>query len=158
MSTAIATRAQEKEQRADVQYSVRDIQYRQRGDKLEKRTANLKPFRVLSYISSAINLVLALSFFPLVPLVGWLNFGHGNWATAWIPDVVLLQVLPAGYFIYWHFWFVAAVPALLGSLYWFKRSGDRKAKVLAVANAGAVVVYWVVRIALGALGIRPDIV
>ena len=125
---------------------------------MEKRTANLGALRVLSYVSSAVNLALALNFFPLVPLVGWLSFGHGNWATAWIPDVVILHVLPGGYFVYWHFWVLAAFPAFFGSLYWFKRSGDRKAKVLAVANAGAVVVYWVVRITLGILGIRPDIV
>jgi len=114
--------------------------------------------RLLTYIFSVINVLLALNYFPLVPLLGWLNFGHGDWATAWIPDAVILYVLPGAYFFYWHFWYVAAVPALLGSLYLFVRTRSRLAGVLAVVNGGAVLVYWAVRIILNIAGIRPDIV
>ena len=113
---------------------------------------------MLTYASSAINVLLALNFFPFVPFLGWLNLGHGDWATAWIPDALLLVVLPAGYFIYWHFWFVIAAPAFFGSLYLHRRTGNRNAKILAVVNAVTVVVFWVVRITLRILGIRPDIV
>jgi len=125
---------------------------------VEKETRNLKGLKVLAYTSSAIHVLLALNYFPVVPFLGWLNFGHGDWATAWIPDALLLVVLPAGYFIYWHFWFVIAAPAFLGSLYLYKRTGNRNTKILTVVNAVTVVIFWVVRITLGILDIHPDIV
>lgn len=118
----------------------------------------MKVFRRLTYACSALNVLLAFIVFPIVPLLGWLNYGHGNWVTSWIPEAVLLIWLPAAYYLYWHYWFVAAIPALAGSLYLIQRTANRSAKMLAVANAGAVVWLWAVRIAMGVLNIRPDIV
>jgi hypothetical protein len=89
--------------------------------------------------------------------LSWLTFGHAPRATAWIPDALLLLVLPAAYFAYWHYWFVAAMPASVASLLLFRRTRDGRAKWLVLLNVGAVILYWAVRIGMGILGIRPDI-
>lgn len=125
---------------------------------MAEETRGPKVFRVLVYAFSVFNVLLALNFFPLVPLLGWFNFGHAGWATAWIPEVILLVVLPAGYYIYWHFWFIVAGSALVCSLYLNRRVGSREAKVWAVVNGVTIVMYLVVRIILEVRGIRPDIV
>jgi len=109
-------------------------------------------------LSGTLNVILALNFFPVVPLLGWLNFGHAGWATAWIPDVVLLVLLPAGYFAYWHFWFAVAGLALACSAHVARRAESREARGWAAVNGAAIVLYVVVRIILAARGIRPDIV
>ena len=77
--------------------------------------------RAAMVLLGTINVVLVLNFWPVVPLLGWLNFGHAGWLTAWIPDVVLLTLLPAGYALYWHFWFVSAGLALACSAYVSRR-------------------------------------
>jgi hypothetical protein len=113
---------------------------------------------VIAYTFSALNILLALDFFPVVPCLGWLNFGHGNWATAWIPDFLLLSVLPAGYYLYWHFWFAFSVPAILASFTVYKRTGEKRARLLSVLNVATIAMFWAVRLALAVLAIRPDIV
>jgi hypothetical protein len=119
---------------------------------------DLKLLRLLMHLFGILNVVLALNFYPIVPLLGWLNFGHAGWATAWIPDVVLLVVLPAGYFIYWHFWFVVAGLALACSVYLSRRSGSRETRIWAVANGATILMYVVLRLCFALRGIRPDIV
>ncbi len=115
-------------------------------------------FRRLVPVLSVINLLLALNFFPLVPLLGWLNFGRAGWATAWIPDAVLLLILPAAYFFYWHYGcLVAGVPLALALWSW-KREGGQAARGWAILNAATIGVYLIVRIVLAVLGIRPDII
>ncbi len=121
-------------------------------------SSDTRVLRVVTYVTSAINLLLAFNYFPLVPLLSWLSYGHAPRITAWIPDALMLVVLPAAYFVYWHYWFLAAVPAAMASVLLFKRTGDRRARRLALLNLGATLLYWVVRIALSALGIHPDIV
>lgn len=125
---------------------------------MAERATGLKMLRVSMPVFSVINVLLALNFFPFVPLLGWLNFGHANWATAWIPEVILLGVLPAGYFVYWHFWFVVVGPALLCSLYVWRWEGSQEAKVWTVVSGVALATYLVARIVLDILGVRPDIV
>jgi hypothetical protein len=121
-------------------------------------TSDTRVLRVVTYVTSAVNLLLALNYFPLVPLLSWLSYGHAPRATAWIPDALMLVILPAGYFVYWHYWFLAAVPAAMSSLLLFRRTRNRRMRQLALLNVGAAILYWVVRIALSALGIQPDIV
>jgi hypothetical protein len=121
---------------------------------MERASGNLKWLKMLAYASSAINLLLAVNFFPVIPLLSWLNYGHGG--TSWLPDVLLLVILPRGYYLYWHFWFVIAIPAFAASLYLYKRTGNQNAKILTVLNAMTILVYWGVRIALSIMGIHPD--
>ena len=121
-------------------------------------TRDLKSVWILVDILTIVNVLLAFNFFPLVPLLGWFNYGHAGWATAWIPDLILLLVLPAGYYIYWHYWFVVGGSALLGSLYLNRRSSCLGARRLAVVNGAAVLMYLLVRAILAVQGIHPDIV
>jgi hypothetical protein len=114
--------------------------------------------RVLAPVFSVANLFLALIFFPLVPLLGWLNYGRAGRATAWIPDAVTLTVLPAAYYVYWHYWFIVAGVALVFSVSLWRQRGPRSARVWALVNGATIAMYLVVRIILTAQGIRPDIV
>lgn len=125
---------------------------------MDRNTSGLKVFKALVFYWSAINVLLALNFFPMLPFLGWLNYGHADWATAWMPDTVLFVLLPAAYFMYWHFWFIVAIPALLGSLYLHRRTGQRVPRIMALVNAAMVVLFWAVRIGLHISGIHPDIV
>ena len=82
--------------------------------------------RLLTRILSIANLLLAVLFFPLVPLLGWLNYGVVGWAVAWIPDAVLLTVLPAAYSLYWHYGLViASLPLVLALWLWRRGEGKR---------------------------------
>lgn len=123
-----------------------------------KEARGQRVVRALVRVLSIVHVLLALNFFPLVPFLGWLNFGHASWATAWIPEVVMLLVLPAGYFIHWHFWFVVAGAPLLLSVYWWRRGRGREARAWTVVNGVAMVMVLVVRVVLQVLGVRPDIV
>jgi hypothetical protein len=107
---------------------------------------------------TAINLVLAFNFFPLVPFLGWLNYGHADWATAWIPDVVMLLILPAAYFLYWHAGFVLAIAAV--TLTWLAlKPTDARGQFLPLAlNGGSLAMYVILRAAYSVLDIHPDIV
>jgi hypothetical protein len=118
----------------------------------------LRVLRLLVPVSSIINALLALNFFPLVPLLGWLNFGRAGWATAWIPEPVLLLVLPAGYYIYWHYGLIVAGVALALSICWWRQGGAREARVWTLLNGATIAVYLAVRLILAVQGIRPDIV
>jgi hypothetical protein len=119
----------------------------------------IKRLETLSYSFSTANLILALNFAIAVPLLGWLSFGHGgDVLLGWLPDAILLAVLPAGYALYWHLWFFFGIPAVFGSAYLYIRTGRRGAQYLVVANAVAIAAYWVARIAMGLYGIHPDIV
>jgi hypothetical protein len=125
---------------------------------MAKEARRLRVFRLLVYVFSGINVLLALNFFPVVPLLGCLNFGRMGWALAWMPDAVLLFVLPAGYYIYWHYWFIVAGVALVLSRCLWKQGGAPEARVWTVVNGATIVIYLVVRIILEVRGIRPDIV
>ena len=114
--------------------------------------------RVLATVLSGINLLLALNFFPFVPLLGWLNFGRAGWATSWIPDAILLFVLPAGYYVYWHYWFIVAGVPLALSTYLWRQGGAQEGRLWTVANAATIALYVVIRIILDVQGIRPDAV
>jgi hypothetical protein len=128
------------------------------SDGMSRGTTDAKVLRVAAYVASAINLLLALNYFPLVPCLSWLTFGNVASAARQLPDALLLIVLPAGYYVYWHYWFVTTVPAAILSLLLFRRTGDQRARYLALLNAGMIVLYFAVRMALGLLGIHPDIV
>ena len=112
--------------------------------------------RSLAVAATGLNVSLCLIFFPLIPLLGWLNFGHAGGTTAWIPDWVLLTLLPAAYYLYWHFWYAFSLPALAASLALLRIAHTRLATALIVANAASVLAYTVVRIVLAVLDIRPD--
>ena len=114
--------------------------------------------RGVTYTLSALNVLLAFNFFPLVPFLGWLNYGHAGWATAWMPDVLLLLFLPAAYFLYWHFWFLVAVPALFASLALYRHTAQRRARLLVIVNAATMLFFWSVRVVLAILDVHPDIV
>ena len=105
----------------------------------------------LTYLLSIANVTLALNFFPLVPLLGWLNYGHGG--TPWLSDVLLLTLLPAGYYLYWHFWYVVAIPALACTL-----TLQRYCRVqwLTVLNLATVILYGLVRLIFFLAAVRPD--
>jgi hypothetical protein len=70
----------------------------------------------------------------------------------------MLHLLPAGYYIYWHYWFIVAGVPLLLSLYSWRQGGGRAARNWSVVNAATIAMYLVVRIILAVQGIRPDIV
>jgi hypothetical protein len=125
---------------------------------MTEETRRLRVLRALVRVFSVINVLLAFNFFPLVPLLGWLNFGRAGWATAWIPEAVMLVVLPAGYYVYWHYWFIVAGVPLLLSLYSWRQGGGREARLWSVLSAVTIAMYLVVRIILLVQGIRPDIV
>jgi len=127
-------------------------------DPMAKEARRLRVFRVLVHVFSGINVLLALNFFLLVPLLGWLNFGRAGWATAWIPDAVWLFVLPAGYYIYWHYWFIVAGVALVLSICLWRQSGEQEDRVWTEVNGATIAIYLVVRIILEVRGIRLDIV
>jgi hypothetical protein len=110
----------------------------------------------LAVAATALNASLSLIFFPLIPLLGWLNFGHAGGTTPWIPDWVLLTLLPAAYYLYWHFWYAFSLPALAASIALLRIAHTRLATALIVANGASVVAYAVVRIVLAVVGIRPD--
>ncbi len=121
------------------------------------RTRAPRVLHGLVRVLSVINLLLALNFFPVVPLLGWLSFGRAGWAMAWIPEAVLLLVLPAAYNIYWHYWFLVAGVAVGLSGYWWRHGGAQEARAWTVANGATMVIYVIVRIVLAAQGIRPDV-
>jgi hypothetical protein len=125
---------------------------------MAREARGLPVLSVLAQVSSVVNLLLALNFFPLVPLLGWLNFGRAGWATAWIPDAVMLLVLPATYYVYWHYGLIVAGAALALSVLWWRQGGAGKARAWTVLNGATIVIYLVVRIILAVQGIRPDIV
>jgi hypothetical protein len=127
-------------------------------DSVAKETRGLAVLPVLASVLSIINVLLALNFLLVVSLLGWLNFGRAGWATAWIPEAVLLVVLPAAYYIYWHYGPIVAGVALLLSMYSWRQGGERKARVWSLLNGMTIVGYLVVRIILEVQGIRPDIV
>lgn len=113
--------------------------------------------RALVYVFSAINVALALIVFPVVPTLGWINYGRSAWLPVQMPDT-MLTALATAYYIYWHYWFVVAAPALIGCLYLFRRTSSRWFGVLAAANVGAVAWYAIVRLTMAVLGIRSDAV
>lgn len=125
---------------------------------MAREAGRSRVLRVLTPVFSGINLLLALNFFPLVPLLGWLNFGRAGWATAWIPDAVMLVVLPAGYSIYWHYWFIVAGVALVLSVSLWRQGGGQSARVWTLVNGATIAMYLVVRVILELQEIRPDIV
>lgn len=124
----------------------------------DRQSAPMRALQPTALILTIVNVLLALNFFPLVPFLGWLNYGHADWATAWIPDVVLLLVLPAAYFVYWHYWFAIAVPATLMALYLYRRTGDPRARTLTLINGATILVFWIVRIVMAIFDVHPDIV
>lgn len=125
---------------------------------MPEEARRLQVLRALVRVLSVINVLLAVNFFPLVPFLGWLNFGRAGWATAWMPEVVMLVVLPAGYYLYWHFWLIVAGVPLLLSLYSWRQGGGREARAWSVVNALTIAMYLAARIILAVQGIRPDIV
>jgi integral membrane sensor domain MASE1 len=106
-------------------------------------------------VASAINLLLAANFYAFVPFLGWLNYGHGGTA-GWIPDVILVAILPGAYFVYWHFGALIALLALFVSHSLWLRSRAREAAILSALNAATLVLYVAVRIAFALLRIHPD--
>ena len=128
------------------------------GGTLMMKSRGFQPwFGRLVGLLSGIHVLLALNFFPLVPFLGWLNFGRGEWI-AWIPDIILRQVLPAGYYVYWHFWFLISLPAVAGSWYLCHQTQGERGCWLLPANLIGLAVFTVVRLTLFFLEIRPDIV
>jgi hypothetical protein len=111
----------------------------------------------LAYAAGAVNLLLAANFFAFVPFLGWLNYGHGG-SQGWIPDVVLLAILPGAYFVYWHFGALIALIALFISHNLWQRGRDSRLAILSALNAVTLVLYVAVRIAFALLEIHPDIV
>jgi hypothetical protein len=122
------------------------------------RGRRLSVFSLLAQVSSVINLVLALNFFPLVPLLAWLNYGRAAWTTAWLPDWLMLLVLPGLYYVYWHFWFIVAGLALLLSTLWWRQTGAPRARLWTALNGAMIAMYLAARIIMAVQGIRPDIV
>jgi len=118
----------------------------------------MRVLRAVMVLLGTINVLLALNFWPVIPLLGWLNFGHAGWLTAWIPDVVLLTILPAGYALYWHLWFVSAGLALVCSAYISRRWACRRARIWAGVSCATILLYVAVRVFLQTRGIQPDIV
>jgi hypothetical protein len=114
--------------------------------------------QALVRVASVVNLLLAFNFFPLVPLLGWLNFGRANWATTWIPDAVMLIALPAAYAFFWHFWYVPAGAAIILSVSLWRRSGANEGRLWTALNAAVIAMYLAVRLILALQGVRPDIV
>jgi hypothetical protein len=107
---------------------------------MTKAPGNPTVLRRLAGVLTVINLLLAVTFFPLVPLLGWLNYGVAGWATAWIPDVVMLLVLPVAYSLYWHYGFLIAGVPLVLALWLWRRGGGQEARTWAVLNAATIVV------------------
>jgi hypothetical protein len=70
----------------------------------------------------------------------------------------LLLVLPAGYYVYWHYGLIVAGVALALSMCWWRQGGPREARGWIVLNGAALAIYLAVRIILAVQGIRPDIV
>ena len=120
-------------------------------------TTDPSPVGWPAYAAGAVNLLLAANFFAFVPFLGWLNYGQGGTA-CWIPDVVLLAILPGAYFMYWHFGALIALLALFVSHSLWRRSRDSRAAILTALNAATLVLYVAVRIAFALLEIHPDIV
>jgi hypothetical protein len=89
-------------------------------------------------------------------LLGWLNFGRAGWLTAWVHDVVLLIILPAETYIYWHCGFIVAGVALALSLYLWRQSAVQSAKVWSVVHGITLAMYVVIGIIFAVLGIRPE--
>jgi hypothetical protein len=114
--------------------------------------------RSTAKVFSTINLVLALNFFPIVPLFGWLNYGHAIWAVSWIPDSILLLWLPAGYYVYWHGGAIIGLIALGMTWGLYRHIQDHSTLIMTVFNGTAVLVYFVIRLIFAFLGIHPDIV
>jgi hypothetical protein len=112
----------------------------------------------LTYLLSAINALLALNFVVIVPFLGWLNYGRANWATAWLPGVLLDLVLPAGYYVYWHYWFLVLLPAFFTACILYRRVQGRRAMALIVLNTATMIAFWATRLALALFDIHPDIV
>lgn len=125
---------------------------------MDGETPSLSWIRPITKLVSVLHLTMALNSVLVVPLLAWLNYGRASWATAWIPSVWMVVVLPAAYAAHWHFWYVFAVPACGGSLLLWKRLGGRNERILLLLNAGAALAYAFVRVALLFLNIRPDIV
>ncbi len=119
---------------------------------------NQRATQLIVYNLTAINLALAFNFFPLVPMLGWFNFGHANWAVSWIPDVVILAVLPIGYFLYWHFGALLAGLATWGCWWLYRRTHARRDRILLFLNLTAGLLVIVVRIILLLLDVYRDIV
>lgn len=114
--------------------------------------------QLIVYNLTTINLALAFNFFPLVPLLGWYNFGHANWALSLIPDVVMLAVLPAGYFLYWHAGFILAAVAAVGCWGLYRPWRKRRDQVLLFLNLAAGLMVMVVRIIFFLANVHPDVV
>lgn len=121
-----------------------------------KEWAKQRWFGRLVSALSLLHILLALNFFPLVPFLGWLNTGRSQWID-WLPDRVLLQLLPAGYYLYWHFWYLFALPPLVGSWLLCYRSRGNRGCWLLPANLTGLIIFFVVRLTLMFLGVRPDI-
>ena len=123
---------------------------------MEDSRGRYNALQLVAAAATVLNLLLCAIYFPLVPLLGWLNLGHANWATAWIPDALIRTAIPAAYYVYWHFWFVFSLPVLAVWAFLYRRTRSRVALVLAASSIATVLVYWLVRIVLAGLGIRPD--
>lgn len=122
---------------------------------MKSTSADAKWQSWLACALSTVNILLAVVFFPVVPFLGWLNYGHGGTAS-WLPEFLLSVILPGSYALYWRFWFLFAIPALLASFYLYRRTGKRNPRILIALNALTILLYWGVRIAFSILGIRPD--
>ncbi len=127
-------------------------------DKPVKHQRDPLATQLIVYNLTAINLALAFNFFPLVPILGWFNFGHANWVVSWIPDVVMLAVLPAGYFLYWHAGLILTAVAAAGCWGLFRRWQKRRDRVLLFLNLAAGLMVVVVRIILFLTNVHPDVV
>lgn len=141
-----------------VQKAQTRMRSRFRDSKPDLRPKDSHTVRRLAVILTSLNLLLAVNFFPIVPLLGWLNYGRAGRATGWIPDWVMLNLLPGGYSLYWHFGWLLAGAALALSVATKEKAGEGVYQLFYRLNLAALIIYLLVRLVLAVSGIRPDIV
>ena len=112
----------------------------------KKETKNLQVLRVLTYVFSVINMLLLLATI-VSSCLGWLSWHGWGLITARVP-YILSTVLYTEMVIYWHFWYVVALPAFFCSLYLYRCMENKYAK-LAVLNVVMVLILYVVKILYG---------
>jgi hypothetical protein len=107
------------------------------------------------YITTIINLILAVIYFPIVPFLGWLNYGHGG-TSGWIPEIFLINFIPLCYIIYSKYGLIIALIAIIPTISYYRKTKKQIFGIFAILNAMTIIVFCLITIGYQYLQIITD--
>jgi hypothetical protein len=107
------------------------------------------------YLTTIINLILVVIYFPIVPCLGWLNYGHGG-TSGWIPEALLINFIPLCYIIYSKYGLLIALIAIIPAIVYYRETKQQIFGIFALLNALTIIVFCFITIGYKYLQIISD--